>query len=57
MPIDPLWILAAVGAILLALALKELARERRITPAVKTRLLVAALFAAVLTWHALQAPA
>ncbi len=39
-----------VGAILLLLALKEYARERRFTPAVKTRLIVVGLFAAVLAW-------
>lgn len=56
MHIDPKWVLAIVGAIMLALALKDLARERKITPAVKTRLIVAAIFAAVLVWLSIHQP-
>ena len=51
---DPHIILAVVGAVMLALAIKDYARERRITPAVKTRLIVAAIFAAVLVWLSLN---
>jgi hypothetical protein len=54
MSISPQWILAIVGAIMLGLALKDLARHRKITPAVKSRLLVALVFAAVLAWLLLQ---
>lgn len=57
MHIDPEWVLAIVGMLMLALALKDLARERRVTPAVKTRLIVAFVFAAVLVWLALFQPA
>jgi hypothetical protein len=56
MNIDPRLILAIVGAIMLALAFKDFARERRITPAVKTRLIVAAIFVAVLVWLSLYQP-
>ena len=53
MSIDPQWVLGVVGAIALALAVKDLATHRRLTPAVKTRLILAAIFAAVLTWNVL----
>jgi hypothetical protein len=36
--------------------LKDLAQHRRFTPAVKTRLLVALIFAAVLVWNKQHLP-
>ncbi len=56
MSIDPRWILAIVGAIMLVLAFKDYLRARRVTPAVRTRLIVAAIFAAVLVWLSLYPP-
>lgn len=50
------WVLAIVGAIMLALALKDAVRFRRMTPAIRTRLLVAAIFAAVLVWLHMHQP-
>lgn len=57
MNINPQIVLAIVGAIMLGLALKDLATHRQITPAVKTRLIIAAIFAAVLIWNAWHIPA
>jgi branched-subunit amino acid transport protein len=54
MPFKPEWILAIVAAVMLALVLRDVVRERRITPAAKARLLVALIFAAVLVWLSLQ---
>ena len=48
--ISPVWVLTIVAAIMLALGLKDLAIHRRITPAVKARLLVAIIFSAVVAW-------
>lgn len=54
MNISPQWILAVVGAVMLALAIKDISAHRRITPAAKARLWVALIFAAVLAWQAWQ---
>ena len=40
-----------VAAVLLALVLKDLVRERRLTIAARIRLLVALIFLLVLAWH------
>lgn len=54
MKIDPLLVLAVVGAVLLALALRDVLRQGRITPAAKGRLITVLIFAAVLAWQAWQ---
>lgn len=56
MSITPQWILAIVGAIMLALALKDLAKHRKVTPAVKSRLILVFIFAAVLVWLSIHQP-
>lgn len=50
MKIDAPTVLAIVAAIMLVLGLADVARHRRITPAAKARLLVAAIMGAVLAW-------
>lgn len=55
MHIDPLTVLAVVGVVLLALAVMDIVKHKRITPAAKGRLTTALIFAAVLIWHAWQA--
>lgn len=56
MSVDPQVVLLAVGGIMLALAIRDLIKHRSLTPAVKTRLLVAALFAAVWLWNTRHLP-
>lgn len=51
MQIDPQVVLAVVGGVLLVLALRDVIRHRRITPAAKGRLLTAGVFLLVLIWH------
>jgi hypothetical protein len=50
MHIDPKAVLAIVAAILLALALMEFVKQRRITPGIKGRVITAGLFVLVLIW-------
>jgi hypothetical protein len=50
MSINPQLVLAIVGGVLLALALLDVAKHRRITPGAKGRLITALIFAAVLAW-------
>ena len=57
MKINAQIVLAIVGAIMLGLAIKDWAVHRRITPAIKTRLIIAAIFAAVWFWNAWHLPA
>lgn len=45
------WIMVVVAAVLLALVLKDLIRERRLTLAAKIRLLVVLIFVAALAWN------
>ncbi len=52
MHIDPLMVLAAVGAVLFGLAMLDIVKHKRITPAAKGRLMTALIFAAVLLWQA-----
>lgn len=54
MNINPLMVLAIVGAVLLGLAVKDIVQHKRITPAAKGRLMTAVIFAAVLVWQAWQ---
>lgn len=54
MQISPQWVLAVVGAVMFALAIKDLAAQRKITPAAKARLLLVLIFALVLAWQAWQ---
>lgn len=54
MQINPLIVLAVVGGVLALLAMMDIIRQRRITPAAKGRLLTALIFAAVLAWQAWQ---
>ena len=51
MAISVQWVLAVVGAIMLGLAILDLVTHRKITPAVKTRLIIAVIFAAVWFWN------
>lgn len=52
MNINPLMVLAIVGAVLLGLAVMDIVKHKRITPAAKGRLMTALIFAAVLLWQA-----
>lgn len=54
MNINPLMVLAAVGAVLFGLAMLDIVKHRRITPGAKGRLMTALIFAAVLIWQAWQ---
>jgi hypothetical protein len=51
MKLNPFIILAAVAALMLVLALIDMARHQRITPGAKARLLVAAIMGFVLVWQ------
>lgn len=54
MNINPLLVLAIVGAILFVLGMLDVIKHKRITPAAKGRLMTALIFAAVLAWQAWQ---
>jgi len=54
MNINPLLVLAVVGAILFVLGMLDVIKHKRITPAAKGRLMTALIFAAVLAWQAWQ---
>lgn len=43
-------VLSVVAALMLALAVRDLLRHRRVTPAVKARLLIVCIFALVVIW-------
>ena len=43
-------ILSVVAALMLTLAVRDLLRYRRVTPAVKARLLIVCIFAFVVIW-------
>lgn len=55
MTINAQFILLAVGAVLLLLAVLDIGRHRRITPAAKARLLTAVILMAVGIWLASRA--
>lgn len=46
-----LWIMGVVAAVLLALVLKDLITERRLTVAARIRLIVVLIFGAALAWN------
>lgn len=48
--LDAVWVLTLAAGVLGLLALKEWIHARRITPAVKARLLIVIIFVAVLIW-------
>ena len=54
MNINPLMILAIVGAVLFVLGMLDVVKHKRLTPAAKGRLMTALIFAAVLAWQAWQ---
>ena len=54
MNINPLLVLAVVGAILFVLGMLDVIKHKRFTPAAKGRLMTALIFAAVLAWQAWQ---
>ncbi len=54
MNINPLMILAIVGAVLFVLGMLDVIKHKRLTPAAKGRLMTALIFAAVLAWQAWQ---
>ncbi|MDO9235231.1 MAG: hypothetical protein Q7U28_04250 [Aquabacterium sp.] len=51
------WVLCAVAAVMAALAVWDTAKAGRITPAAKTRLLIALIFVSVVIWNAVHLPA
>ncbi len=54
MNINPLMILAIVGAVLFVLGMLDVIKHKRLTSAAKGRLMTALIFAAVLAWQAWQ---